>query len=649
MFSKRGTFIISCLLVAICYGNSLPNDFVFDDAPIVSSNPVIRAISPIQFLKSSYWTQRQYAGIYRPFVILSLSVDYAMWKRWAPGFHLTNLAVHAINGFLVFVICESLLGPGIVSFVAMMVYVAHPVHVEAVTTIVGRSELFSACFFLAAWLLFRRGHSIFASSVFFLALLSKENAIVLPAVLALDMWLFPSPSGRGEREAPGQGLSSDAIPDTLTVSSGFALSGSRFASSGFALSGSRFASSDSALSGSRFAPSPGGRGWTQLFPIVCVALGYLLLRYHVLGSLGIPASAQYMSGRLTYFERLLTSCRVFIKYLTMVFFPLNLAGDYDFNAIPVARFTDWDAWIGLLLIVAIIAAAIYFYRRGSWAVTFGLCFAILALVPSSNWILPISVLMAERFLYLPLVGVALVAGVSFSKINNRSLMRLIGIGCLVTAVVLCNSHDYIRRNDFTFFKNMVRVVPNSAKARLGYGFALIKAGRNDEAVRELEAGLRIIPDYPELLSTLALAKMTSTSCDNAWPLLKQALEIDPNHADTHRRMGDCYFKEGRIPDAESMYRQAAESIPNADAMLYFMWGRALEKMGENAKAVQAYDRAALIEPENLFIQQRLSALAGGPDTKGGGPDTKPVWGDRPNGNQRGSTDSGPAGGPDTKK
>jgi tetratricopeptide (TPR) repeat protein len=72
-------------------------------------------------------------------------------------------------------------------------------------------------------------------------------------------------------------------------------------------------------------------------------------------------------------------------------------------------------------------------------------------------------------------------------------------------------------------------------------------------------------------------------------------------------MGDCYFKEDRFSDAESMYRQAAESIPNPDAMLYFMWGRSLEIMGENAKAIKAYDRAALIEPENLFIQQRLGA------------------------------------------
>src|SRR6266481_4031423 len=197
MFNRRGAFIISCLLVGLCYVNSLPNDFVFDDAPIVSSNPAIRTISPVQFLKAPYWTQQQYAGIYRPFVIFSLSIDYAIWKRWAPGFRIINLALHATNGFLVFSICQSLLGPGIVPLVAMIVYVVHPIHTETVTTIVGRSELFATCFFLAAWLLFRRGRIIWASVVFFLALLSKENAIVLPAMLVLDMWLFPSPFGRG--------------------------------------------------------------------------------------------------------------------------------------------------------------------------------------------------------------------------------------------------------------------------------------------------------------------------------------------------------------------------------------------------------------------------------------------------------------------
>jgi tetratricopeptide (TPR) repeat protein len=569
MFNKRGAFIISCLLVAVCYLNSLPNDFIFDDAPIVSSNPAIRAISPVQFLKSPYWTQQQYAGIYRPLVLFSLSIDYALWKRWAPGFRLVNLVLHAINGFLVFSICESLVGFGIVPFLAMVFYVVHPIHTEAVTTIVGRSELFAACFFFAAWLLFRRGHSIWASFMFFLALLSKENAIVLPAILLLDMWFFASLKGRGAEREPDR-----AKPQENSAA----------------------------------APSPRGRGWSRLIPIGLVAVAYLALRFYVLGAVGIPTSAQYMAGRLNYFDRLLTSGRVFIKYLIIIFYPLNLSGDYDFNAIPIARVTDWDAWTGLFLIVAAILAITYIYRRGNRLLAFGLSFAVVVFIPSSNWVMPIGVLMAERFLYLPMAGLAFAAAVCFSVIKDQRLRRLTGIGFLLIAIVICNGHNYIRRDDFTFFKNMVRVVPDSAKARLGYGFALIKAGRNDEAVQQLEAGLQIIPDFPELLSTLALAKMTSTSCVDAWPLLQRAIQIDPDHADTQRRMGDCYFKEGRIREAESMYRQAAQSIPNPDAMLYFMWGRSLEIIGENARAVTAYDRAALIEPENAFIQQRLSAL-----------------------------------------
>jgi tetratricopeptide (TPR) repeat protein len=539
MVDVRGAFILSILLVGLCYVNSLPNDFVFDDGPIVSSNPAIRAITPIRFLTAPYWTKDQYLGIYRPFTIFSLSVDYAMWKRWAPGFRFTNLVIHAINGVLVFSLGVSLLGRGLVPLVAMIIYLIHPVHTEAVTSIVGRSELFAACFMLSAWLLFRKGRTAWAAIAFAFALLSKENAIVLPAILVLDMWL-----------------------------------------------------------------SRKWTGWARLSPIVLVALAYLGLRFYVLGALGIPPSAQYMAGHLSYLDRVLTAGRVFLRYLTLIFYPLNLAGDYDYNAIPIARIRDWDAWLGILLTFGVIGVA-WWYRNRNWAVSFGLLFAAIAFVPGSNWITPISILMAERFLYLPLVGLSLVAAIAYCGLKDPRLRWLIGAGGLLTAIILCNSHDYIRRDDFTFFKNMVRVVPNSAKARLGYGFALIQKGRNDEAVDELEAGLRIIPDFPELLSALALAKTTPTSCSQAWPLLKRALEIDPRHSDTHRRMGDCYLKEGRVREAEAMYRQAVESIPNPDAMLYFMWGQSLEGMGENTSATAAYERAALIDPDNPYIRQKL--------------------------------------------
>jgi Tfp pilus assembly protein PilF len=552
--SHRAAFIISCILVALCYVNSLPNDLVFDDGPIVASNPAIRSIQPLQFLKSPYWAQQQYEGIYRPFTIFSLSVDYAIWKRWAPGFRMTNLAIHAVNGFLVFLICASLVGNGLIPLAAMVIYVTHPVHTEAVTSIVGRSELFAVCFLLLSWLLFRRGHTIAPAILFFLALLSKENAIVLPGILVLDIFLSRVSAG-------GDVFDRRGVRNTAV----------------------------------------------GLAVMTAVAVAYLGLRYSVLGALGIPVSAQYLAGHLTYVDRVMTSGRVFLEYLRLIFFPLNVAGDYDFNAIPIATLVSWDAWVGLFLILAIPLAA-FFYSRREWVVSLGVLFAFVVFVPASNWIMPISVLMAERFLYLPLVGLSIAAAVAFSKLKDVGAKRLIAIGLPLTAIVLCNSHDYIRRNDFTFFRNMVRVEPNSAKARLGYGYALIQAGMREDAEEQLEAGLKIIPDYPELLTTLAMTRMTSKDCSKGWPLLQRALQIDPTHADTHRRMGDCYFNEGKIKEAEVMYRQALQGIAYPDSMLYFMWGRSLEDTGQLQSAIGAYEQAALIDPNNTFIKQKLSTL-----------------------------------------
>jgi tetratricopeptide (TPR) repeat protein len=298
---------------------------------------------------------------------------------------------------------------------------------------------------------------------------------------------------------------------------------------------------------------------------------------------------------------------VFLEYLRLIFFPLKIAGDYDFNAIPIANTSNWDAWLGLLMIVGITAAA-FFYRKKNWVVSFGVLFAFMVFVPASNWIMPISVLLAERFLYLPLIGISIALAVAFGAIRQWPVQRLVGAGALLTAIVVCNGHDYIRRNDFTFFGNMVRVEPNSAKGRLGYGFALLQAGMMADAERELQAGLQIIPDYPELLTTLAMTRMTKNDCSRAWPLLNRANQINPSHADTHRRMGDCYMKEGKIQQAEAMYRQAVQSIPYPDSMLYFMWGRTLEETGQKEAAVSAYERAALIDPGLTFIQEKLAAL-----------------------------------------
>lgn len=563
--SGRNAFLVGLLLVGLCYANSFPNDLILDDGPMVAANPAIRAITPVQFIQSPYWSRQQNEGIYRPFTIFSLSLDYAIWKQWVPGFRLTNLLLHALNGWLVFLLVQGLVGSGVAPISAMVIYLVHPVQTEAVTTIVGRSDLLAVFFLLSAWLLFRRGQTLCPALLFGLGLLSKESAIVFPALVLLDVTLCP-------KKGAGHFIYQKRV--------------------------------EPLLDGESRDLSP----FWRVGVFGGVAAAYLLLRISVLGGLGIPRSAQYMAGTLSFVDRWMTSGRVALRYLSILIAPVNLAGDYDFNAIPIAHLGDWDAWIGLF-VPAIALGIASWYRRRNTAISLGLLLTIIAMIPVSNWIMPISVLMAERFLYLPMVGLSLVGGVLFATIPGVRIRRITAVGLVSVAVLLCVVYGYVRRNDYTFYSNMVRVEPDSAKARLGLGFALVQAGRMSDATEQLEAGLRIIPNHSALLSTLALTKMTRNSCAEARPLLIRALEIDPNNGNTFRRMGDCFFREGRIRDAEVMYRRALEHIAFPDSLLLFMWGRSLEETGREQAAFAAYKRANLIDPRNQLIRAKLAKLS----------------------------------------
>src|SRR5262249_59807583 len=141
------------------------------------------------------------------------------------------------------------------------------------------------------------------------------------------------------------------------------------------------------------------------------------------------------------------------------------------------------------------------------AVSIGILFFFIALLPVSNWIMPIALLMAERFLYLPIFGFALLAGLMWAGIQQRGPRRLIMGGFVTFSALLCISHNYVWQDTLTFHENAVRIVPNNARARLGYGFALLRMDKVAEAREQFEAGLRILPKSAPLLAGLASATM----------------------------------------------------------------------------------------------------------------------------------------------
>ena len=545
-------FVFSLLIVAICYFNAVPLPFVqSDDFLIVASNPGIRSVAPMRFLLEPYWAGYKFGGIYRPLTLFSFSVDYAIWHRWAPGYRLTNLLLHILNGCLVFLLAAPLIGPG--AWAATAVYLFHPVHTEAIVGIVGRSDLLAAGFFFAAWLMFRRGRVVLAALLFFLSLLSKESAIVFPAVVALDILLL--------KGGPKKLLD----------------------------------------------------GWPRFVGLAVILLAYLILRFSVLGSIGVPAAFQYMQGGLTLSQRWMTSGRSFLQYFKLILAPVNVAASYEVNSIHIAGIHDWDAWAGLGSVLACVLVAIWL-RTKRPVISLAILFFFVALLPVSNWIMPISVLVAERFLYLPVFGVALLAGIGWTALPTQRVQYLIGAGVLATGTLLCISHNWIWQDDFTFFRNMVRVTPDNLTARAGYGHVLQNDGIFEQAREQFEAGLRIDPNSPVLLSSLAglIVQADPQHCEQARPLLDRAFNTQPHHWQTSWVLANCYAMKGNYEDADTLYRSAVENAPLPDSNLFYSWGIALEGLGKRDAAIDIYRRAAEVSPDDPGVRHRLTMLASGP-------------------------------------
>jgi protein O-mannosyl-transferase len=547
-YTATRTLVLCLVLVAVCYANSIPNAFILDDILIVGANERIRHIDPLHLLFQSYWGDLNHAGIYRPLTIFTFSLEYPIWGVWAAGFRITNLLLHAVNGWLVFLLARGLLGSPMAALASAVVYIVHPIQTEAVVSIVGRSELLAAGLFFSAWLAFRKGRTWLSALVYFLAALAKESAITLPAVLLVEMALTEG-GIRKVRES-----------------------------------------------------------WHRFAVLGMTGMAYLTLRFYVLGGLGIPTNGQYLNGTMTLFERWLTSGRVFLQYFKLILAPVQTASDYDFNSVPVAGIGDWDAWLGLAIVGGGIILALRLSKIRP-VVSIGILFFFIALLPASNWIMPIALLMAERFLYLPIFGFALLAGLMWAGIQQGRVRRLAAGGFLTLAVLLCISHNYVWQDTLTFHENAVRIVPNNARARLGYGFALLRMNKVREAREQFEAGLQILPKSAPLLAGLASATMKLDGrCDRVRPLLAQALAIEPGQWHSLWVLGDCFMMEGNTDQAEQSYRLAIQNTEFPDAKLLFSWARILERTGKTPAAVAAYQRAALIDPTDEGIRTKLRQL-----------------------------------------
>jgi len=529
--SKNKLLIFVVSLAVIAYANALRNGFALDDYPIIVENPVIHSISNVgTIFGTSYWSRGGTANLgdptlYRPLTVLTYAFDHTIWNLRAGGYHATNIVLHAATTALVFLVGAEVLGGVIAASAAAAIFAVHPLHTEAVTGLVGRAEVLATLFFLAAFWTLRRpavvrvrrkaaapwsmstGRTALGALLYLLGLFSKESAITLPAIVALDDWLR-----RNE------------LPEKQRPKSSALLS--------------------------RYAA------------LVVAAIIYFAFRQHA-----ISGNAEIWPGFLgaSAGQRVLTASRVMMEYIGLFVFPRKLLPDYWKTEVPIGSLGDPLVLVSIALWIAL-AALMWWKLRRETAIVFGIAWFFVTLAPVSNFFFPIGVAKAERILYLPSVGLCLVAGWAYARAEDRIRTRLVPRVALAAIVLAFTARTLVRNKDwhdnYTLAMAALAASPSSPLMNDVAAGELAMRGDLARSADLLREAIRQAPDMPLIRTHLGLVYYTQGLLDQAIAEYEEAIRRHPNEADAYNNLGVAYAQTGQLDRAIEAYESALRLKPD---------------------------------------------------------------------------------------
>ncbi|MBF0595149.1 MAG: tetratricopeptide repeat protein [Candidatus Omnitrophica bacterium] len=444
-------FLVLALLGSFFYRAAGHFPFVHDDIAFIKDNPEIgrwdniadvffRTAIPLEGVK----IQTPY---YRPVLELLYRLQYAVFGMNPGGFHAVNVGFHIINSWLVWALLSALVGCSfITSIFCALVFLLHPVQVQAVACVSGISNLAVAFFLLSSFLCYvmmrgslrsRLGWGIAAGSLFVTALFTKEIAVIFPLVLVL----YEMTVGRKVSE-------NDALPRWLPAA-------------GFAL----------------------------------VAAGFVVWRQMLFAHDGTGIMENVFEFKL----RLLSIPAELLSYVRLMMWPADLHYYRSIDILaPKLVPALWFSVLTLLGILGYLRAPADMRPR----LIFGYGFVLAGLLPVLNIVPLINeysfVQGAEHYLYLPIFGVLVVvtAGLPLvSGIARREIMLIAAAGLVLACGLLTSQQVMVWRSEVALFERAAFFEPHLGRVRMLLARAYANTGRLDEAAREYSAALQIMIGY----------------------------------------------------------------------------------------------------------------------------------------------------------
>lgn len=593
----------------LLYANTLFHDFTQDDAIVIYDNMYTQqGISGISgllkydtffgFFKEEGKEKLVSGGRYRPFTPIMFAIEnqiFGSLRKDAVGNpikdakgntileyppfvgHFFNIIWYIISGILMYLVLRRLLQDKgeslaiLVSFTATLIFMAHPIHTEAVANIKGRDEIMALVGSLAALYFSMKAFdtnkyfwNIVAAILFFVGLMSKENTITFLGIIPFAYWFFTSAS-------TGQ-IIRQMIP--LLVS----------------------AIAFIALRTSVIGMDAGGTPWELMNnPFLKIVNGQY-----------IPYSAG---------EKFATIMYTLGKYIQLMIAPITLTHDYYPYHVKTMTFGDPMALLSLALYAFLMFVAIKGIKTKS-VPAFGIWFFLMSLSIVSNFVFPIGTNMSERFMFMPSVGFCLaICYLMYQKIGNVN--TILGIVAIVCALFTFKTIDRnkVWKDNFTLFTTDVKTSSASAKLQNSVGGEYTTKGalEKDEkkkmeylktAIPYLQKAVEIHPKYRNAYLLMGNAYNYMKDYDNARKAYQMCLKIDPVYVDaknnlalTYREAGKTEGERQNLPKAIELLEQAHTMNPK-DFETVRLLGVASAFSGNKEKAIQWFQKSVEIEPRN---------------------------------------------------
>lgn len=499
-FTPKVFLIIAITLIS--YGAALFNDYALDDFIVLVKNRFVQngfaGIGGIMgndtfagMTESNLMVLS--GGRYRPLSLVTFAIEHQLWGNNPFLSHLINVLLYAFTGVVLYQFLKKIfVGNEASAFFTTLFFIALPIHSEGIINIKGRDDILCFLFFLLAMLyLFKHvsskklSDSLLAFLYFFLSLLSKETAVTFIAIIPLTLYFFTGVS----------------IAENLK----------------------------------------------KTIPFILLVVLFLIMRYVATMHNNGTISEDLFNNpfvRMGVAQHYATVFLSWLIYLKLIFYPLQLSYDYNFNQINATGFTDTLVIVSVIIHVAMLVCAMLLFKRKS-VYAYGILFYFITFSIVSNLFFNIGAPLAERFMYIPSLGICIVIiqlcydGIKMlSQHIDNSILKKVCYALAAVIIVASCYRNILRSFDWkdnnTLFIADVKSVPNNAKAQLNAGLGYIDLAKN------LESPLKEI------------------QLDSAKIHLLKGITIYPEFLDGYLNMGVIYNWQNNFDSAEVWWNRARE-------------------------------------------------------------------------------------------